>query len=52
MKDKIAAMLKTGGGAIVNPSSLFGHIAFPQASIYVGRKHAVEGLVDGGWTAV
>jgi NAD(P)-dependent dehydrogenase (short-subunit alcohol dehydrogenase family) len=44
MKYEIAAMLKTGGGAIVNTSSVAGHIALPQASIYVATKHAVEGL--------
>ena len=44
MKYEIAAMLETGGGAIVNTSSVAGHIALPQASIYVATKHAVEGL--------
>ena len=44
MKHEISAMLKTGGGAIVNTSSVAGHIALPQASIYVATKHAVEGL--------
>ena len=44
MKHEIAAMLKTGGGAIVNTASVAGHIAVPQASIYVATKHAVEGL--------
>src|ERR1700694_1617433 len=44
MKHEIAAMLKTGGGAIVNTSSVAGHIGLPQASLYVATKHAVEGL--------
>jgi NAD(P)-dependent dehydrogenase (short-subunit alcohol dehydrogenase family) len=44
MKHEIAAMLKTGGGSIVNTSSVAGHIGLPQASIYVATKHAVEGL--------
>jgi NAD(P)-dependent dehydrogenase (short-subunit alcohol dehydrogenase family) len=44
MKYEIAAMLKSGGGAIVNTSSVAGHIGLPQASIYVATKHAVEGL--------
>jgi NAD(P)-dependent dehydrogenase (short-subunit alcohol dehydrogenase family) len=44
MKHEIAAMLKSGGGAIVNTSSVAGHIGIPQASIYVATKHAVEGL--------
>jgi NAD(P)-dependent dehydrogenase (short-subunit alcohol dehydrogenase family) len=45
MKHEIAAMLKTGGGAIVNTSSVAGHIALPQASISlypVGRLGASE----------
>jgi NAD(P)-dependent dehydrogenase (short-subunit alcohol dehydrogenase family) len=44
MKHEISAMLKTGGGAIVNVSSVAGHIGLPGASIYVATKHAVEGL--------
>jgi NAD(P)-dependent dehydrogenase (short-subunit alcohol dehydrogenase family) len=44
MKHEVAAMLKTGGGAIVNTSGVAGHIAAPQSSIYVATKHAVEGL--------
>ena len=44
MKHETAGMLKTGGGAIVNTSSVAGHIGLPQASLYVATKHAVEGL--------
>ena len=44
MKHEIAAMLKSGGGAIVNTSSVAGHIGLPRASLYVATKHAVEGL--------
>jgi NAD(P)-dependent dehydrogenase (short-subunit alcohol dehydrogenase family) len=44
MKYEVPAMLKTGGGAIVNTSSVAGHIGFPGASVYVATKHAVEGL--------
>ena len=44
MKHEIAAMLKTGGGAIVNTSSTFGHVGAAQVAIYVGSKHAVEGM--------
>jgi NAD(P)-dependent dehydrogenase (short-subunit alcohol dehydrogenase family) len=44
MKHEIAAMLKTGGGAIVNTSSVAGHVGMAQATIYVGSKHAVEGM--------
>jgi NAD(P)-dependent dehydrogenase (short-subunit alcohol dehydrogenase family) len=44
MKHEIAAMLKNGGGAIVNTTSVAARIGLPQASIYVATKHAVEGL--------
>jgi NAD(P)-dependent dehydrogenase (short-subunit alcohol dehydrogenase family) len=44
MKHEVPAMLKTGGGAIVNTSSIAGHIGLANASIYVATKHAVEGL--------
>jgi NAD(P)-dependent dehydrogenase (short-subunit alcohol dehydrogenase family) len=43
MRHEIPVMLKNGGGAIVNTSS-GGHVGFPQVSIYIGSKHAVEGL--------
>jgi NAD(P)-dependent dehydrogenase (short-subunit alcohol dehydrogenase family) len=44
MKHEIAAMLKTGGGAIVNTSSIAGHIGLGGAGVYIASKHAVEGL--------
>jgi NAD(P)-dependent dehydrogenase (short-subunit alcohol dehydrogenase family) len=44
MRHEIPVMLKNGGGAIVNTSSIVGHVGFPQVSIYNGSKHAVEGL--------
>jgi NAD(P)-dependent dehydrogenase (short-subunit alcohol dehydrogenase family) len=44
MKYEIPAMLKTGGGAIINTSSIAGHIGLAGAGIYVATKHAVEGL--------
>jgi NAD(P)-dependent dehydrogenase (short-subunit alcohol dehydrogenase family) len=44
MKHEIPAMLKTGGGAIVNTSSIAGHIGMAGASVYIATKHAVEGL--------
>jgi NAD(P)-dependent dehydrogenase (short-subunit alcohol dehydrogenase family) len=37
-------MLKNGGGAIVNTSSVAGHAGFPEGCVYVASKHAVEGL--------
>lgn len=44
MKHEIPAMLKTGGGSIVNTSSVAGHIGMGGVQIYVASKHAVEGL--------
>jgi len=44
MRHEIPIMLKSGGGAIVNNSSVVGHVGLPELSIYVGSKHAVEGL--------
>jgi NAD(P)-dependent dehydrogenase (short-subunit alcohol dehydrogenase family) len=44
MKYEIPVMLRGGGGAIVNTSSIAGHIGLAGASIYVATKHAVEGL--------
>ena len=44
MKHEIAAMLRSGGGSIVNNSSIGGHIGFPGASVYVASKFAVIGL--------
>ena len=44
MKYEIAQMLKNGGGAIVNNSSIAGHIGFPGMGVYVASKHAVLGL--------
>ena len=44
LKHEIPAMLKTGGGAIVNTASIAGLIGFPEAPIYTASKHAVVGL--------
>jgi NAD(P)-dependent dehydrogenase (short-subunit alcohol dehydrogenase family) len=44
MRQEIPAMLKNGGGAIVNTSSAAGHVGLAQVSVYVASKHAVEGL--------
>jgi NAD(P)-dependent dehydrogenase (short-subunit alcohol dehydrogenase family) len=43
MRHEVPAMLKNGGGAIVNTSSVAGH-AGRGPSIYTASKHAVEGL--------
>ena len=37
-------MLKTGGGAIVNTSSIFGLNGYPGWSLYTATKHAVTGM--------
>jgi NAD(P)-dependent dehydrogenase (short-subunit alcohol dehydrogenase family) len=44
MKYEIRAMLPQGKGSIVNISSAYGKIGGPSAAIYVGSKHAVEGI--------
>ncbi len=44
MKHEIPAMLKSGGGAIVNTTSTLGHVGIAGASIYNATKFAVEGL--------
>jgi NAD(P)-dependent dehydrogenase (short-subunit alcohol dehydrogenase family) len=44
MKYEIPQMLKIGGGAIVNCSSVAGVIGFPGIGIYSASKHAVVGL--------
>jgi NAD(P)-dependent dehydrogenase (short-subunit alcohol dehydrogenase family) len=44
LKHEIRAMLKSGGGAIVNTASALGAVAIPNASEYVSSKHGVVGL--------
>lgn len=44
MKYEIPQMLKSGGGSIVNMSSVAGVIGMPQLAAYVASKHAVLGL--------
>ncbi len=44
LKHEVPAMLKTGGGAIVNSSSIGGLVGFAMAPVYVASKHAVNGL--------
>ena len=44
MKYEIPAMLKTGGGAIVNMVSILGQVGFTGAPAYVAAKHGVIGL--------
>jgi len=44
MKHEVRAMQAQGRGSIVNISSTYGHEAAAGASVYVGSKHAVEGI--------
>jgi NAD(P)-dependent dehydrogenase (short-subunit alcohol dehydrogenase family) len=44
MRHEIPVMVQNGGGAIVNTSSVAGHVGLAQVSIYIASKHAVEGL--------
>jgi len=44
MEHEIPAMLESGGGSIINTSSIVGHVGMAGASTYVASKHAVEGL--------
>ena len=45
LKHEFRVMEAQGKGSIVNISSIFGHVGFPAgASVYVGSKHAVEGI--------
>src|SRR5258705_5631442 len=44
MKHEVRAMQAQGSGSIINISSTYGHEGAAYASIYVGAKHAVEGM--------
>lgn len=44
MHYQIPAMLESGGGAIVNTSSIAGFIGIENLSAYVASKHGVAGL--------
>lgn len=44
MKYQIAAMLRNGGGAIVNVASILGSVGFAGAPAYTAAKHGVIGL--------
>jgi len=44
MKHTVPALRASGGGAIVNLSSVLGQIAMPNLSPYIAAKHAVVGL--------
>lgn len=44
MRYQIPAMLKSGGGAIVNMASILGMVGFRNSPAYVAAKHGVLGL--------
>jgi NAD(P)-dependent dehydrogenase (short-subunit alcohol dehydrogenase family) len=44
MKHQIPAMLASGGGSIVNMSSVLGQVGFPRGCAYVASKHGIMGL--------
>jgi NAD(P)-dependent dehydrogenase (short-subunit alcohol dehydrogenase family) len=46
MQQQIAAMLKTGGGAIVNTASVLGAVGLPGSPAYTAAKHGVVGLTQ------
>jgi NAD(P)-dependent dehydrogenase (short-subunit alcohol dehydrogenase family) len=46
MKFEILAMLKQGGGVIINTASILGAVGFPTYCGYVAAKHGVVGLTQ------
>ncbi len=46
MQQQIAAMLKTGGGSIINIASILGAVAFAKSPAYTAAKHGVVGLTQ------
>jgi len=46
MKYEIPAMLRAGGGAIVNMASILGSVGFANSPAYVAAKHALVGLTQ------
>lgn len=46
IKYEIPAMLRAGGGAIVNMASILGRVAFENSPAYVTSKHGVVGLTQ------
>ena len=46
LKYQIEAMLKTGGGSIINVASILGVVGFEAASAYTAAKHGVVGLTQ------
>src|SRR5246500_3828504 len=48
MKHEVRIMQRQGSGNIINISSTYGHEGAAGASVYVGSKHAVEGITKPG----
>lgn len=46
MKYQLPAMLKNGGGAIVNMASILGQVGFAHSAGYAAAKHGVVGLTQ------
>ncbi|RZS95449.1 SDR family NAD(P)-dependent oxidoreductase [Cecembia calidifontis] len=46
MRYQIPAMLKSGGGSIVNVASILGKVGTPNSPAYVASKHGVIGLTE------
>lgn len=46
MKYEIAAMLRAGGGSIVNLASILGQVGFATAPAYASAKHGMVGLTQ------
>lgn len=44
LREQIPALLRAGGGAIVNMASILGSVGFANASAYVAAKHGLVGL--------
>ena len=44
MKYAIPAILRSGGGSVVNIASILGDVGFPNAVAYVAAKHGVVGM--------
>lgn len=44
MRAQIPAMVKNGGGSVVNIASILGSVGFAQSSAYVAAKHGVVGV--------
>lgn len=46
MQHQIAAMVKTGGGSIINMASILGAVGFVGTAAYTAAKHGVVGLTQ------